>query len=206
MVVAAFQTVRVLNVSLLKLPKIRGDDGWKCFRVVKLLLASTIIGGLLGCDNAYPPPIPIPDNIPTEGQVDTQYISGWCILNVHKMDDEFAATVVKNGIVGAFDKVGTRVLEGKPEERPHRVDLGENKAEYWYAAPIVKGVPPNLELADKTLGQLSACVEKEPVLARTFNRAVIEASGAYFSFRDHDELLFVMFPEEKILIAVQSSD
>ncbi|MBZ9603845.1 hypothetical protein [Phyllobacterium chamaecytisi] len=126
-------------------------------------------------------------------------------MNVHKIDDKFAATVIQNGIVGAFDKVGTQVLEGKPEERP-RVDLSENKAEYWYAAPIIKGVPPNLEQADKTLGQLSACVEKEPVLARTFNRAVIEASGAYFSFRDHDELLFVMFPEEKILIAVRSSD
>ncbi|MDQ0468539.1 hypothetical protein [Labrys wisconsinensis] len=130
----------------------------------------------------------------------------YCLVDIYKLDEVFAEILLQDGLRSALDSVGaTTPIVPTPTYRgdfpPRELEYGE----YWYRSPLDAGTFRETSRRGHLVGELSDCLNK----ARIFEGDLLfkdNYMGAFVSFRAHNEFLYVMIPDKKLLLAAKIID
>ena len=168
----------------------------------KFLLLGFFVASLVSC-NFYDLREPlIPDSIKVEDK--PEIITGVdCLVYVYNLEKSFSETLLKNGFQSALKSVGSRTpIIPSPTYRgdfpPRELEYGE----YWYRSPLEDGTFRSTSSRSYLVGQLSECLDKD-IRFKNIRLFASDYRDAFVSFRNDADFLYVILPNEKVLLVAK---
>ncbi len=169
-------------------------------------LAASLLAPLGGCQPHYEGNMPTPDAIPVVDEPH-RVVGANCIIDIYTLKEPFAGILQQKGLRAALDSVGAKTPITPPptyegDSPPRDIATGE----YWYPTPISAGTFSATSIRASLSYQLSQCLNADSAL-HFLDKREAEARGKDFaSFRVDNDMLYVLYPSEKLLIAAAHVD
>ncbi len=169
-------------------------------------LAVSMFALLGGCKPHYEGNMPTPDAIPVVNEPH-RVVDANCIIDIYTLEEPFAGILQQQGLRAALDSIGAKTPITPPptyvgDSPPRDIATGE----YWYPTPISAGTFSATSIRAGLAYQLSQCLNADSD-SRFLSKRDAGARGRDFaSFRDDNDMLYVLYPSEKLLVAAAHVD